>query len=69
MVKLNGLAAHMVHNTPRCTDDHLNAGFQGTDLFYNILAAINGNDLDPMHELGQAADLVSDLNGQLSCGA
>ena len=64
----DGLSPHMVHNPPRRSNDDLCSVLQPPDLPDDILPAVDGQHLDPMHVFCQPAHLVGHLDRQLPCG-
>src|SRR5699024_11689222 len=64
--KLHRLSAHVVHDPSRCSDDHLHARFQRTDLLGDLLSTVDRQYLYGRHVFGQLPDLIRHLDGQLS---
>ena len=66
LIHLDGFAAHVIHHTPRRTDDNLHAIFKGADLASDFLSAVDRQNLDAMHVFCQAADLLRYLDGKFT---
>ena len=65
-IHLDGFAAHVIHHTPRRTDDNLHTILEGTDLTSDLLSAVDRQNLDTVHVFCQAADLLRYLDGKFT---
>ena len=65
-IHLDGFAAHVIHHTPRRTDDNLHTILEGTDLTSDLLSAVDREDLDPGHVFRKAAKLFRYLDRKFS---
>ncbi len=65
IVQLHSPPAHVVHDAPRSSHNDLHT-LQAIDLSGNVLPAIYGKHLNAMHILGDLAQLLRSLHGQLS---
>ena len=66
LIHLDGFAAHVIHHTPRRTDDNLHTILEGTDLTSDLLSAVDRQNLDTVHVFCQAANLLRYLDGKFT---
>ena len=66
MIQFQGLSAHMIHHTARCSDNHLYTVFQGPDLSSYILSSVNWKNLNSVHIFTKTSYLIGNLDCQLS---
>ncbi|MNO62533.1 hypothetical protein D3C76_532100 [compost metagenome] len=64
--EIEGLPAHMIQKSARCTNDKMSAAFQLTKLLLDILTTINGQDFNICMTC-QLARLFRNLQSQLTC--
>ena len=64
--KVDRAAVHVVEHPPRRGDDDLRPPLEGVDLFIDRLAAVDGHHLDVGPEIGELAQLLHDLGGELA---
>ena len=69
LIHLDRLSSHVIHHTPRRTDNNLCPTFQRTDLFYNLLPSIDWKHFNSMHIFCQISNLIRHLYCEFSCRA
>ena len=69
IVKLQGSPFHVVHDPAWGTYDDMHPSFEGAELAFNGLSAINGKDIDFTLTSTKFAHFFCHLNGKLSGGA